>query len=99
MNTIGIGMIGSGFMGLTYSEVASRHAQGCRLVAITGGRRAPQLAQDYGVAFEASAESLLARADVDAVVLATPDQDRARLTASMSWLKSRWPRPWRSVIR
>ena len=39
---IGIGMIGSGFMGLTYSEVVARHATGCRLAAITGGRRAAQ---------------------------------------------------------
>ena len=37
MDTVGIGMIGSGFMGLTYSEVVSNHAKGCRLAAITGG--------------------------------------------------------------
>lgn len=80
MNTIGIGMIGSGFMGLTYSEVVSRHAQGCRLAAVTGGRRAEQLASDYSVPHEATAEALLARDDVQAVVLATPDQDRPRLT-------------------
>jgi myo-inositol 2-dehydrogenase/D-chiro-inositol 1-dehydrogenase len=78
--TIGIGMVGSGFMGLTYSEVVARHAKGCRLAAIAGGRRAAQLAGDYGVPVEPSAEALLARADVQAVVLATPDQDRARLT-------------------
>lgn len=80
MQTIGIGMIGSGFMGLTYSEVVARHAQGCRLAAITGGRRAAQLAADYGVPAEPTAAALLARADVQAVVLATPDQDRAELT-------------------
>ncbi len=73
-------MIGSGFMGLTYSEVISRHAQGCRLVGITGGRRAPQLAQDYGVRCEPTVEALLSRSDVAAVVLATPDQERPRLT-------------------
>ncbi len=77
---LGIGMIGSGFMGLTYSEVVSRHAKGCRLVAITGGRRAAQLAADYDVPSEPTAEALLTRADVQAVVLATPDQDRAHLT-------------------
>jgi predicted dehydrogenase len=80
METIGIGMIGSGFMGLTYCEAIARHVQGCRLAAVTGGRRATQLAQDYGVPSEPSVEALLARVDVDAVVLATPDQDRARLT-------------------
>jgi predicted dehydrogenase len=67
-------------MGLTYSEVVARHANGCRLVAVTGGRRAAQLAADYGVSAEASVESLLARDDVQAVVLATPDVNRLELT-------------------
>jgi hypothetical protein len=80
MQTIGIGMIGSGFMGLTYSEVVAKHATGCRLAAITGGRRAGQLAADYGVPAEPTVDSLLARDDVQAVVLATPDQDRMDLT-------------------
>lgn len=80
MQTIGIGMIGSGFMGLTYSEVVARHARGCRLAAITGGRRAAQLAADYGVPAAPTVEAMLERADVHAVVLATPDQDRAELT-------------------
>ena len=80
MQTIGVGMIGSGFMGLTYSEVIAKHAQGCRLVAIAGGRRADSLAADYGVSAEPSIDSLLAREDIHAVVLATPDQDRLELT-------------------
>lgn len=80
MQTVGIGMIGSGFMGLTYSEVVARHANGCRLAAITGGRRATQLAGDYGVPSEPSVDALLARDDVHAVVLATPDQNRLELT-------------------
>lgn len=75
-----VGMIGSGFMGLTYSEVVAHHAEGCELVAIAGGRRAESLAKDYQVACEPTPEALIARADVDAVVLATPDQDRRRLT-------------------
>jgi predicted dehydrogenase len=80
MQTVGLGMIGSGFMGLTYCEVAARHAQACRLSAVTGGRRAAQLASDYGVPCAATVDELLARDDVDAVVLATPDQDRLELT-------------------
>lgn len=80
MDTIGVGMIGSGFMGLTYSEVAANHTKGAKLVAVAGGRRAPQLAEDYGVACEASPEALFARDDIQAVVLATPDQDRLALT-------------------
>ena len=80
MQAIGIGVIGSGFMGLTYSEVIARHAQGCRLAAVTGGRRAAQLGADYGVPAEPTVDALLARSDVQAVVLATPDQERLDLT-------------------
>ena len=78
--TIGIGMIGSGFMGLTYSEAISRHVRGATLVAVTGGKRAAELARDYGVWEAPSVEALLARDDVQAVVLATPDQNRKELT-------------------
>jgi predicted dehydrogenase len=80
MQTIGIGMIGSGFMGLTYSEIAARHVPGCRLVSITGGRRAAALAADYEVFAAPTVDALLARDDIHAVVLATPDQDRVDLT-------------------
>lgn len=78
--TIGIGIVGSGFMGLTYSEVVAHHAHGCRLVAVTGGHRAPELAAECGVAAEPDLEALLARSDIDAVVLATPDVNRVELT-------------------
>jgi UDP-N-acetyl-2-amino-2-deoxyglucuronate dehydrogenase len=74
METVGIGMIGSGFMGLTYSEAVSGYVKGARLVAVAGGKRAPALAAEYGVPAEPEIDALLARPDVDAVVLATPDQ-------------------------
>ena len=74
MAPIGIGMIGSGYMALTYAESLTRHVQGARLVAIAGGRRAPALAAEYAVDAEPSVEALLARADLDAVILTTPDQ-------------------------
>lgn len=70
--SIGIGVLGSGFMGRTWAEVAFNHARGTRLVAVAGGRRAPTLAGDYGVALEPTFEALLARPDIDAVVLTTP---------------------------
>lgn len=72
-DTLGIGMIGSGFMGLTYSEAISRYVRGARLVAVTGGRRAATLGEEYGIPVEPNPDALLARPDVDAVVLATPD--------------------------
>ena len=70
--TVRFGIVGSGFMGRTWAEVAANHASGTALVAVTGGRRAPGLAADYGIPLEPSLEALLARDDVDAVVLASP---------------------------
>lgn len=70
--SIGFGMLGSGFMGRTWAEVAHRYVPGGRLAAVAGGRRAPSLAADYGVPLEPDLESLLGRPDVDAIVLATP---------------------------
>jgi predicted dehydrogenase len=70
--TVRVGVVGSGFMGRTWSEVAANHADGTTLAAIAGGRRAPALAADYGVPLEASPEALIARADVDLVILASP---------------------------
>ena len=70
--TVRVGIVGSGFMGRTWAEVAAKHASGTSLVAVTGGRRAEALAADMAVPLEPSLEALLARGDVDAVVLATP---------------------------
>ena len=80
METVGIGMIGSGFMGLTYSQAITAHVAGAKLAALTGGRRAGKLASDYDVPAEETVEALVARADVDAVVVATPDQHRVAIT-------------------
>ena len=41
------GILGSGFMGRTHAE-AIRHLPNATLSAVACGRRAPQLAQDYG---------------------------------------------------
>ncbi len=67
-----VGVIGSGFMGRTWSEVAANHAAGATLVAVASGRRAATLAADYGVPLEPTPEALMARTDVDLVVLASP---------------------------
>lgn len=80
MQTIGIGMIGSGFMGLTYSEAITSQIEGAELVAVTGGRRAEQLAAEYGVPADESIEAIVNRPEVNAVVVATPDQHRVQIT-------------------
>ena len=70
--TVRVGVVGSGFMGRTWAEVAAHHATGTSLSAVTGGARAAALAADFGIPLEPDLDSLLARDDVDAVVLATP---------------------------
>ncbi len=71
---LGVGIVGSGFMGRTWAEVASRHASGTRVVAVTGGTRAPGLAADLGVPCDPSLAALLARPEVGLVVLASPPE-------------------------
>jgi predicted dehydrogenase len=70
--TVRVGIVGSGFMGRTWSEVAANHARDTTLAAVAGGRRAPKLAEDYGVPLEPNPEALMNRADVELVVLASP---------------------------
>jgi predicted dehydrogenase len=70
--TVGIGIVGSGFMARTYAQCVVAHTSGTRLAAIAGGSRAADLARDYGVPAEPTLEALLANPDVDAVILATP---------------------------
>jgi predicted dehydrogenase len=70
--TVGIGLAGSGYMGRSYAECITRYTSGGRLAAIFGGTRAQQLGADYDAPVDSSFEALLARPDVDAVLLATP---------------------------
>ena len=70
--SLGVGIIGSGYMGRTYAECLVRHIDGAQLTAVAGGTRAPGLAAEYGVAFEPSVEALVARSDVDAVIITSP---------------------------
>ena len=78
--TTRIGIIGGGFMGKTWSEVVTRYVPGAELVAISGGKRGVALAAEYDRPTEPNAEALLARADIDAVVIATPQPTHCDLT-------------------
>jgi myo-inositol 2-dehydrogenase/D-chiro-inositol 1-dehydrogenase len=81
--TVRVGVIGTGFMGRTWTEVAANHVDETSVVAVAGGRRAPALASDYGVALEPSAADLLARNDVDLVVVTTqPDSHEEYVVAA-----------------
>ncbi len=71
--TVGIGLIGAGQMGHIHAvAIADQEPGEARLVAVAGGTRAPALADEFGAAAEPSIDALLARADVDLVVIATP---------------------------
>lgn len=79
--SIGFGLLGSGFMNHTYAECLAKHVPDAHLVAVAMGSRASSLAAEYGVAAEPSAEALLGRHDVDAVIIATPHSTHRALTA------------------
>lgn len=68
---IGVGIVGSGFMGRTHAE-AARRIDGAKLTAVSGGSRAAALAADYDIVHCPDYETLLQREDVDAVVITTP---------------------------
>ncbi len=56
--SVGIGLLGSGFMAHTYAECLAKHVPDGDLVAVACGSRAPGLAAEYGVAHEPSAEAI-----------------------------------------
>lgn len=72
MKKIRFGITGSGYMGRTHAEAVQFNSEIAELVAIWGGSRAGPLAQRCGVACEATLEGLMARTDIDAVVISTP---------------------------
>lgn len=58
-------------MGRTHAE-AARRLPNAVPVAVSGGSRAPALAERYGMAFEPDKFRLVVRPDIDAVVVTTP---------------------------
>jgi predicted dehydrogenase len=77
MTRVRIGVIGAGFMGRTNAETVTRYLERATLVAIAGGTRSAALAQEYGVSHESSVDALVARDDIDAVLISTPPADHA----------------------
>jgi predicted dehydrogenase len=69
---VGVGVIGSGYMGRTYAACLTRHVPNATLVSVWGGRRAAALAAEFGVEADPSLDALLARQGVEAVVITSP---------------------------
>ncbi len=72
MDIVRIGMIGSGYMGRSYAECIKRYCSHGRMTAVWGGTRAPGLAKDYEADYVPTYAELLARKDVDAVLVSSP---------------------------
>ncbi|MBN2552718.1 MAG: Gfo/Idh/MocA family oxidoreductase [Spirochaetales bacterium] len=68
---LSFGILGSGFIALTHAEAIHR-AAGAELTAIAGGRKAGELAGQYGARLEPSVQALIDAKDIDAVVICTP---------------------------
>ena len=72
MSPIGMAVIGTGYMGRTYAACLTRHVPDGRLISVWGGKRAPALAGEFGVEADESLADVLARPEVEAVVITSP---------------------------
>ncbi|THF77307.1 Gfo/Idh/MocA family protein [Cohnella fermenti] len=71
---IGVGVIGCGYFGAEFARII-RGLEGARVAAICGGgaRDLSGLAAELGCEVESTADRLLRRADVEAVIVASPN--------------------------
>ena len=68
------GVVGGGYMGRTYVHCLKHEVKGASVVAVTGGTRSAGLAVEFEIDWEPDLAALLARPDIDGVVLASPTQ-------------------------
>ena len=73
MAKIRFGLIGSGYINRGYAAgLAIGQVPDGELVAIAGGKRAPALAAEFGAEAEPTVPALIARDDIDAVIIGSP---------------------------
>ncbi|MBX3029013.1 MAG: Gfo/Idh/MocA family oxidoreductase [Chloroflexi bacterium] len=81
---IGVGILGSGNMAEVYIDALATQVRGARLSAIAMGSRAAGLAATHGVAAPPDAAALVARDDVQLVVIATPHSTHEPLAVAVA---------------
>ena len=70
--SVRFGIVGSGLMAGIFATALKEDTQNTRLVGVTVGKRAAAAAERYGIEHIPTFEAMLSRADIDAVILATP---------------------------
>jgi len=71
-DTLGVGILGAGFMGQTYARAVKTLVPNSALAGVAGGTRSEKLAREYDVPHFETVDELLACDDVDLVCIATP---------------------------
>jgi predicted dehydrogenase len=72
MKTVGFGIVGCGFFGGGFARIIN-NLEGARTVAVNGGSRAQALAGELGCDMYEDPEEMMASADIDAVIVASPN--------------------------
>lgn len=72
MKSIGIGIIGSGFIARTHAVSIQRYLKNARLVGVAGGSRAAAFAADLNVRCFLSVEELVEAKETDAIIITSP---------------------------
>jgi predicted dehydrogenase len=75
--SLGVGLIGSGFMGHTYARAAQAMVGGAHVAGVAVGSRGSDLAREYGVPFYDSYEELVASDNVHLACVGTPHAQHA----------------------
>jgi len=70
--SVRFGIVGSGLMAGVFANALKDDTRNTRLVGVTVGKRAPGVAAQYGIEHIPTFEAMLARPDIDVVILATP---------------------------